>query len=175
MAKLRGELSYTGFKMAFWLGAKIKSLSCYLQKAVERSHRTLPFQTENKRDVGKLRRETKWNWSRQTLCMCGLGPLILFLWNEKNRVWWKAKTNEVFGIALKQLPCVNSSWQPLQGNSAIIFSPIFFFFPWKTEKQSNWKLTHNLMELQSLSVGTFPESVWWPRQPASFQWLLGWD
>ena len=35
MTKLRGELSYTGFKMAFWLGAKIKSLSCYLQKAVE--------------------------------------------------------------------------------------------------------------------------------------------
>lgn len=150
-----------GFKMAFWLGGKIKSLSCYLQKAVEwQKPQNAAFSDWKQKRCGETEKRDKmklvkadtvhvWTWATDSL----------FLWNEKNRVWWKAKTNEVFSSALKQLPCMNSLWQPLQGNSAIIFSPIFFF-PWKTEKQSNWKLTHNLMELQSWHISRVCLMAW---------------
>ena len=163
--------------MAFCLGAKVKSLSCYLQKTVEwQKPRHAAFsdwkqqrcgETEKRGKMKLVKAETIHMWTRATDCLS-------FCEMRKIEFGWKARTNEVFSVAMKQLPCVNSSWEPLQGNSGIIFFSNLFLF-WKTEKQSNWKLTHNLMELQGLSVGRFPKFVWWPGHPANLQLLLGWD
>ena len=112
--------------------------------------------------MGKLRRETKWNWSRQTLCMCGLGPLILsFCEMRKIEFGGKQKLMR-FSAApwnsyLVWILCDNLS----KATQELFFLQFFFFFfPWKTEKHSNWKLTHNLMELQSWHISRVCLMAW---------------
>ena len=173
MTKLRGELSYTGFKMAFWLGTKIKSLSCYPQKTgVTEAIEGCLFRLKTKEMWGNWE-ERQNEIGRGRHCICGLGPLILsFCEIRKIEFGGKQKL-----MRFSASPWNNYLVWILRDNLSKATQELFFlqFFFSLKEEQSNWKLTHNLRELQSLGVGMFPESVWWPGQPASFQWLLGWD
>lgn len=95
MTKLRDELYlYSHIEMAFWLGVKVKPLSCYLQNTVEwQKPQSAVFETENNRDVGETEKGGKMKRGKaEAICMSTQATDFLSSCEmRKIRVWLKSK------------------------------------------------------------------------------------